>query len=72
MSDNREDDHRRELRARGIFADGAIAAARNLPAEPPEDLGSMERFTWFDGFAHCDPKFCNPYRSHSHRRPGGR
>lgn len=54
----KHDDKAMEERRVRIYAEGASAAECSVPKE----LGSMERCTWYDGYASTHPEFKNPYR----------
>jgi hypothetical protein len=60
---SKADDERMAARHAAIFKAGADAA--ELPEKyefKGHELGSMERCTWYDGYASTHPGFKNPYR----------
>jgi hypothetical protein len=60
---SKEDDEKMEARREAVFKAGAEAASPSYPEfEGRTDLGSMERCTWYDGYASAHPEFKNPYR----------
>ena len=63
----KEEDDARQQRSTAIFALGVEHGKARTLAEPPEyparhQLGSMERMTYYDGYASVVPTFQNPYR----------
>lgn len=59
----KSDDEAIAARRAAVFKAGAEAT--ELPKKYEfngHELGSMERFTWFDGYASTHPGFKNPYR----------
>lgn len=57
----KQDDEAMERRRAAIFKAGAEATT-TYPWYEGYRLGSMERCTFFDGYASTHPEFRNPYR----------
>lgn len=63
----KHDDEAMARRRDAIYRAGAEATSLDCPTYEGHVLGSMERCTFYDGYASTHPDFKNPYRR-SHGR----
>lgn len=56
------DDEALKARRKAIYEAGAAASKSSWPKFEGRELGSMEAYNWYDGYASTHPGFLHPYR----------